>query len=71
MWESLRREGIDLELPVPLHRNVYLGCGQNVLQPDLEMIANKRDMVYRIYQSKDYGKPTSPAGGPSEGSFYL
>ena len=71
MWESLRKEGIDLEPPVPLHKNVYLDCGQKVLQPDLEMIKNKCEMLYRICHSHEYGKPTSPAGGPSEGSFRL
>ena len=63
MWEALRKEGIDLEPPVPLHRNVYSGCGQKVLQPDLGMIANKREMLYRLCHSNEYGKPTSPAGG--------
>ena len=42
MWELLKKEGIDLGPPVTLHENVYLGCGQRPLEPDLAMIALKR-----------------------------
>ena len=48
MWEALRREGIALEPPVPLHENVYLGCGQRAVEPDKEEIAKKREMLNRI-----------------------
>ena len=63
MWERLEQEGIDLEDPVPVHENVYLGCGQKPLQPDLKTIAQKREMFQRICHSSAYGKPDSTAGG--------
>ena len=63
MWDSLRKEGIDLEPPVPLSQNVYLGCGQKIVQPNMALISQKREMFQRICHSSDFGKPTSSAGG--------
>ena len=63
MWERLRKEGIDLEPPVPLSKNVYLGCGQKVVKPNMAFISQKREMFQRICHSSKFGKPTSSAEG--------
>ena len=55
MWESLRKEGIDLEPPVPLSQNVYLGCGQEVVKPNMALSSQKREMFQRICHSKQFG----------------
>ena len=63
MWDSLQKEGIGLEPPVPLNQKVYLGCGHKVIEPN-EALINQN-----FYHSTEFGKPTSSAGGPLEGSF--
>ena len=62
MWDSLRKEGIDLGPPVPLKQNVYLGCGQKVIEPNMALISQKREMFQRICHFSAFGKPTSTAG---------
>ena len=54
---------LDLEGPVSLHENVYLGCGQKSPQPDLEMISQKCEMFERICHSSADGKPDTIVGG--------
>ena len=44
MWERLRKEGIDLEPPVTLSENVYVGCGQKVV---------KSNMVFNQSEARD------------------
>ena len=48
MWDRPKQEGIHLELPAPLHENVYPSCGQKSFQPDLKLISQKREMFQRI-----------------------
>ena len=48
MWKALIAAGIDLEPPVPLHSNVYLGCGQKELTPEYNMVATKSEMFHRL-----------------------
>ena len=43
MWARLQKK-IDLEPPVKMDGNVYLGCGQDEISPDPTMIAEKRKM---------------------------
>ena len=62
MWDSLRKEGIDLEPPVALNQNVYVGCGQKVVEPNMALISQKREMFQRICHSSEFGKPSSSAG---------
>ena len=49
MWAKLR-EGLILEDPVPLHENVYLGCGQSEVPLPVDMIerVNKRQKQEHI-----------------------
>ena len=51
-----------MEPPFLLHENVYLGCSQKFLQPDLKMIAQKHEMVQRICHSSAYGTPDTTSG---------
>ena len=63
MWASLRKEGIDLEPPVSLSENVYLGCGQKAIKPNMDIVNQKREMFQRICHSKQFGKPISSTEG--------
>ena len=61
MWDLLRKEGLDLEPAVSLKSNVYLGCGQREVKPDLKMIATKREMFHRLCLGGVNGKPDNIA----------
>ena len=63
MWGRLRKEGIDLDPPVPLSKNIYLGCGQKVVKPNMDIVNQKREMFQRICHSKQFGKPISSTEG--------
>ena len=62
-WARLTNAGIDLDPAVKIHENVYLGCGQRVLEPNAEIVLAKREMFQRVIHSEKYGKPESKAGG--------
>ena len=57
MWEALTKQGIDLEPPVSLKTNTYLGCGQRPMKPNLNLIAKRREMFDRICHNKVSSKP--------------
>ncbi len=57
MWAALRAEGLDLELPVPLNENVYLGCSQVEIVPDPVIISGKRQTFNRLCFAGPSGKP--------------
>ena len=60
MWDTLRSHGLDLEPSVSLKSNVYLGCGQREVQPDMTVLRAKCDMIHRLCRgSADVGKPTA------------
>ena len=61
MWDQLRKEGLDLEPSVSLKSNVYLGCGQREVKPDLPLIAAKREMFTRLCMGDNKGKPEEAA----------
>ena len=78
MWAKLS-EKLDLEPPTPLDGNIYLGCKQDEVKVNSEMLKNKEDMhktlfkgsskdatgnLSDIYNHKD-GKATLHAGGDS------
>ena len=52
MWKILKEEGLDLEPPVPLNSNIYLGCGQRDLEPDFEILLQKRNLFDRLCNGK-------------------
>ena len=62
MWEALKKEGIDLEPPVPLQTHTYLGCGQHPVKPVMNLIAKRREMFDCICHNKDSGKPINAEG---------
>ena len=53
--------GIDLEPPVPLHSNVYLGCGQRGLAIDSELVT-VRCFIVCVFSGAS-GRPVSVQGG--------
>ena len=71
MWAALKKAGIDLEDPVPLCNNIYLGCTQHELEQQPSLVAEKRELMTRICDTtatKDRKpasdlKPSLPAGG--------
>ena len=65
MWDSLRKECIELEPPVSLNQNVHLRCGQKVIEHNMALISQKREMFQRICHSSEFGKPSSSVGGDS------
>ena len=68
MWKALIAAGLDLEPPVPLHSNVYLGCGQRELKVDPELVAAKSGMFQRLCASEPPGKPDQSLGNSFAGS---
>ena len=57
MWDQLRKEGLELEPAVSLRSNIYLGCGQKEVQPDLQLISAKRELFTRLCLGGESGKP--------------
>ena len=51
MWEQLGQH-IDLEPPVILDGNTYLGCGQTEVVPDVKLIAEKSAMMHELMTFK-------------------
>ena len=51
MWKSLGQK-IDLEPPVPLDGNVYLGCGQTEIRPDKQLVAEKAQLMIDLMEGK-------------------
>ena len=49
MWKTLISDGTDLEPPVPLHSNVYLGCGQRELAIDPKLVTVKGETFHRLF----------------------
>ena len=39
MWTTLRKNGLELEESVSLKSNVYLGCAQREVVPDMTLLA--------------------------------
>ena len=64
MWAALRAEGLDLEPPVPLNENFYLGCSQVEIVPDPVIISGKREAFKRLCFSGPTGKPETAGGDP-------
>ena len=51
MWEALKKS-IDLEPPVPLQDNVYLGCKQEPEAPDAEAVQQKALIFNGFFMNK-------------------
>ena len=77
MWATLRKNGLELEEAVSLKSNVYLGCAQREVVPDLTLLAAKREMMEKLcYGDGASGKPDgtnipdlhAPSGNPSKPS---
>ena len=48
MWKTLVSNGLELEDPVSLKANVYLGCAQREVVPDMDVIKSKYEMMSRL-----------------------
>ena len=57
MWDTLRANGLELEPAVSLKSNVYLGCAQREVIPDMDLVFAKREMMSRLCNAGQ-GKPT-------------
>ena len=58
MWATLRANGLELEESVSLKSNVYLGCAQREIIPDMDLLAAKREMMNRLcHGDGTTGKP--------------
>ena len=58
MWATLRANGLELEESVSLKSNVYLGCAQREIVPDMDLLAAKREMMNRLcHGDGTTGKP--------------
>ena len=53
----MKASGLELESSVPLCKNVYLGCGQVEVEPDLALIREKLECYERVC----YGAPSGKA----------
>ena len=47
MWNKIRRD-IDLEPETELVENVYLGCNQREVQPELQWLSEKNDLFKKL-----------------------
>ena len=47
MWKQLGKD-LDLEPPVPLNENVYLGCAQKDVKPDHDIVQNKHTLYQEL-----------------------
>ena len=56
MWAELRK-GLDIELECPLHSNVYLGCGQEVIAPVESEVEAKRELFRKLFADKPVSEP--------------
>jgi hypothetical protein len=59
MWATLRSNGLELEPAVSLKSNVYLCCAQREIQPDMDLLFAKREMMTRLCHGSGSGKPLS------------
>ena len=57
MWDTLRANGLELEPAVSLKSNVYLGCAQREIVPNMDLVFAKREMMSRLCNAGQ-GKPT-------------
>jgi len=57
MWATLRANGLELEPAVSLKSNVYLGCAQREIVPDMDLMYDKREMMTRLCHGSGSGKP--------------
>ena len=57
MWATLRANGLELEQAVSLKSNVYLGCAQREIVPDMDLMYEKREMMTRLCHGTGSGKP--------------
>ena len=62
MWAAMKAAGLDLEPSVPLSKNVYLGCGQMDVEPDLALIRQKLESFQKIC----FGEPSGKTEGNLE-----
>ncbi len=67
IWKELS-EHMELEAPVKMHENVYLGCEQRAVEIPQEMVEEKRAFFNRVCaveetESPARGNPTPPAQG--------
>jgi len=51
MWEALKKS-IDLEPPIPLQNNVYLGCKQEPEAPDADAVQQKAFIFNGFFMNK-------------------
>ena len=57
VWATLRKNGLDPEPAVSLKSNVYLGCAQREIVPDMDLLFAKREMMTRLCHGTGSGKP--------------
>ena len=57
MWATVRKNGSELEESVSLKSNVYLGCAQREIVPDMDLMFAKREMMSRLCDGTGSGKP--------------
>ena len=65
MWASLGKK-LDLEPPVPIGENTYLGCGQEDVLPPQDLISEKSEMFKELFSKKAI--PTDPT--PEEAAIF-
>ena len=56
MWKILQKT-LDLEPPVPMNGNVYLGCTQKDMEPPEKEVQEKSELFDRLLSGKSTGKP--------------
>ena len=59
MWTTLGKR-LELEEPVPIGENTYLGCGQEDVLPSPDLIAEKQDMFAELLKAEQIPKDATP-----------
>ena len=59
MWITFGKK-LELEEPVPIGENTYLGCGQEDVLPSPELIAEKAEMFAELLKVKQIPKDATP-----------
>ena len=76
MWDKITKAGLEIDPPVPLHNNVYLGCGQEDVTTEHRLVSIKNEMLTRLMNaevkngiSSSSETDKSPSrSGPEDGS---